>query len=581
MANISTQASGISYIGNAPAGDTSTSAPFAVSGAGFNTPRDGFSVGFWYAQRFVPAALNDSALIISYGKVPGAFNLNTDVNAGWAIYLDDNSNIKMGLSIDGTLNLEPDSVASAGNVRCGLERNAVDANPDFIDNFTRGMTLPGHIDGWNHFTWTYDPSGSGVVKCYFNGGLVDQRDMLGQKPNQPDFHGQMMSVFGGLVGDWDWTDDDIFDEHGALTDLFYFSRALNEKEVKYIAYHGIADAPAIPIASGLVGGYIAGQDTASGIIGGYIQGQTDVSGIVGGYIVGSIASSGLLGGYISGINSPMSGIIGGYIVGSTASSGLLGGLLLGADIGSGLLGGYILGGLSGNLEFDAVFSVSVMAAQDYDAITQISQTINDDFDAKVVVFEDECLPLVAIETPSESVSGLAPPFDQYFVGKASGLQNKTITKTRWRFGDFTPPVEVSESGAGCYPVSHTFAQSGFFIVKFEAIDSDGVHASATRIVNAASGIDPVLIALSGIPQAGNAALVVDFTTTIASTPIGVSVLNKLLDFDDGQTTISLNPTHSYTELGVYNPIWCVRDSRGVVWCDSLQPGLDLFTSGGG
>jgi hypothetical protein len=580
MANLDVKASGISYIGNAPAADTSTSAPFAVSGAGFNSPRDGFSVGFWYAQRDAPASILDSALIVSYGKVPGAFNDNTNVSAGWAVYVDDNANIKIGISIDGTLNLEPDVAASTGNIRCGLERSSVDATPDFIDNFRRGQTLPGHIDAWNHFAWTYDPSGSGVVKCYFNGGLVDQRDMLGQKPNQPDFHGRIMSIFGGLVGDWDWTDDDILDEHGALTDLFYFSRILTEKEVKYIAYHGIAAAPVATVASGLIGGYIAGQNTASGLLGGYIRGQTDASGIIGGYIVGSTASSGFIGGYVSGINPPASGLLGGYIAGSTAGSGLLGGLILGSQTASGLLGGYILGGLSGNLEFDGIFNVAVITAQDYDAITQILQVNNEDFDAKVVVFEDECQPIIDIQVPVNNISGLAPPFNQYFIGKASGVQNKTITKTRWRFGDFTPPVEVSESGAGCYPIIHTFAQSGFYIVKFEAIDSDGIHASATRIINAASGISPVFIALSGIPQAGNAALTVDFTTTIASTPPGVSILTRLLDFDDGQTTIALNPTHTYNELGVYNPIWCVRDSRGITWCDSLDAGVDLLTSGG-
>lgn len=240
----------------------------------------------------------------------------------------------------------------------------------------------------------------------------------------------------------------------------------------------------------------------------------------------------------------------------------------------------MLGGLEGLVEFDAGYTVQIMAAKDFDTQLHILRTSEADFDAKIVIFEDEIGPLVDIPVPAVTVNGLAPPFNQYFVGKASGQQDKIIVKTRWTFGDLTPAVEVAESGAGCYPIQHRYAASGFYIARFEAIDSDGQHGSATRIINAASGIDPVIITLSGVPRSGDAALIIDFTTTVDTSPPGVSIVAKLLRYDDGQSTISFSPTHVYSEPGIYKPIWCVRDSRGVIWCDSLEAGSDLLESGG-
>jgi hypothetical protein len=375
------------------------------------------------------------------------------------------------------------------------------------------------------------------------------------------------------------------------------------------------------VTSGVIGGYVRGQDTGSGIVGGFTRGQDTGSGLFGGFMPGGVESSGLFGGYVSGVVfgdgtvggwirglDDVSGIMGGYMLGvdvgsgsiagyirgqevgsghfggmifaSEVSSGVLGGLMFASDQASGVFGGFMLGGLQSNFEFDAGFTVDVLAAKDFDAQLEIAKTVASDFDAKVVIFQDEIPPLVDIIIPDASVSGLVPPFNQYFIAKASGQQGKTINSTKWTFGDFTPTETVAESGAGCYPVQHMYASSGFFIAKFEAIDSDGMHSSATRIISAASGIDPVLISLSGVPRSGNAGLIVDFDTDINILPPGVSVSTQLLHFDDGQTTIAFSPTHNYTQPGTYKPIWCVRDSRGVIWCDSLEAGNDFLESGG-
>jgi PKD repeat protein len=232
--------------------------------------------------------------------------------------------------------------------------------------------------------------------------------------------------------------------------------------------------------------------------------------------------------------------------------------------------------LAGGEDFDVYYIVKALAAQDFDGQLEATTTLFSEFDAHAVVFQEEAPPLVDIIIPGQTVTGLVPPFNQYFIGKASGTQNKTIASTKWDFGDFSPTQTVSESGAGCYPIQHNFAASGFYVVRFTATDSDGISNSAVRFVNAASGIPESLISLSGVPQIGQAALSVAFSTKIEALPPGVSITSKLLTFDDGQTTISLNPTHEYPEPGIYRPVWCIRDSRGFIWCDSLDPGIDIL-----
>jgi PKD repeat protein len=88
------------------------------------------------------------------------------------------------------------------------------------------------------------------------------------------------------------------------------------------------------------------------------------------------------------------------------------------------------------------------------------------------------------------------------------------------------------------------------------------------------------VSLSGVPRSGPAGLIVDFETNVDIVPENVSIVSQLLSYGNGQSTISFNPTHVYTEPGTYKPIWCVRDSRGVIWCDSLEAGNDFLLNGG-
>jgi hypothetical protein len=569
------RSSGIIY---AASPTTNPISPYVASGVDFQDPGNGFSVGLWMVRRGVTGS-SDANVVLAYGVLdPDRTEATTQDNAGWAVYVDSVQGVKMAISVDGSLHLSNAPIAGANDGMVvagpGGSTSAYQSESPFED-FKKGAFQGGSMDGWQHYMWTYDATNN-LLSCYQGGVLVDQKVAPGSIQNPQDPTARLMTFMVHQESDTStpWA---FGSAHAAvnqlITDVCYFSRALTAQEVAYIAYNGIDSVPATT-TSGVVGGFVHGQDTGSGIIGGYSRGQDDASGIIAGYLTGGNIGSGMIGGYVSGVVFG-TGNIGGLILAGSVASGIVGGYLQGSTEASGLMGGFMLGGLQGNFEFDAGFDVSVLAAEDFDAQIEITKTVFSDFDAKVVVFQNEQPPLVGIVIPGSTVTGLAPPFNQYFIGKASGQLGKTITSTRWTFGDLTPSETVSESGAGCYPIQHMYATSGFYIAKFEAIDSDGLHASATRIINAASGIDPVLVTLSGVPRSGDAELIVDFTTNVDILPPGVSVSTQLLQFDDGQTTTAFNPTHSYTQIGTYKPIWCVRDSRGFLWCDSLEAGNDL------
>lgn len=587
--DLGVQCSGVTYKGTSLLTGPLTPA-FAISGVMFDSPQNGFSIGFLMAKRDVPGA-NTAEALLSYGIMGSNSVTDTTINfnRGWTILTDQNSDTKMVMSIGGHGYYANTSNGSqSGQIVCGThEADSIFEDNTRFNNYGFGHSKPPRLDFWGHYCWTYDPTFK-ELKCYVNGQEVDRKttkfdvDPLnngpasGLNPIVPvNPAARMLTFFShSNASPWDFSSTSLNDESSVMTDVFYFSRTLTDAEIRYISQNGIDSANGTAV-SGIIGGYILGSEQASGIIGGYQRGQDSSSGIIGGFNFAAESSSGIIGGYVSGIiffNDMVSGIVGGYIRGYDIGSGIIGGYISGTEQVSGIIGGFVIGGLFANMQFDGGFTVQGFAAKDFDSQLVIRKATTADFDAKLIIFQAETGPLVSIVTPASTVSGVTAPFNQYFVGAASGTQGKSIVQTRWTFGDLTSAVSVAESGAGLYPVQHYYAGSGFFIAKFEAIDSNGIHGSDTRIINAASGITPVVISVSGVPRSGNAALTVDFTTVVENLPPGVAVNASLLSFDDGQSTITFNPVHIYTEPGQYRPVWCVRDSRGVFWCDSLESG---------
>jgi len=588
--DLNIQCSGVSYTGtSAPA---VTNPPFMVSGVSFDSPLNGFSVGFLMAKR--GSAATTPHILMAYGLLGSNTNVSTTVNLdrGWAIVTDTGNDTKMVMSIGGNGYYDNTSNgAQSGQIVCGsFEADGIYEDLKRFDNYRWGTPKPPRFDFWDHYCWVYDPTPKELI-CYINGQEIDRKathsafdpynggPASGLNPAIPANPAARIISFLGHqnASPWDFSTQNLVDFQSIFTDVFYFSRALTNSEVRYISQNGIDSAHGTT-ASGVIGGYIVGSNIASGLAGGYVRGKDTGSGLIGGYNFGAFAGSGIIGGYCSGVLflTDTSGIIGGYIRGKDSGSGIIGGYIKGSDSASGIIGGFILGSIASQMQFDGSFTIQAFAAKDFDSQLTIRQSNTSDFDAKLIIFQAETGPIVDIIVPGTTKYVTGAPFNQYLIGAASGTQGKSIVQTRWTFGDLTPAMSVAQSGAGLYPIQHAYQGSGFYIAKFEAIDSNGIHGSATRIINAASGIDPVIVSLSGVPRSGSAALTVDFTTTVDILPPGVAINASLLNFDDGQSTITFNPANVYTEPGNYKPIWVVRDSRGFIWGDSLEAGNDLL-----
>lgn len=614
--DLGVQCSGVSYSDVQTGAAPNRIAPFMASGSVFNDPNAGFSIGFFKKRKDITAN-GRSDVLIAYGIVPAAdSNATVNYNYGWCIETDSVENVKMVMAKpSGNMLLDGATVSASrsGQIECGVfgegGRILDDLRPFERQNL--GDHAASRLDAWTHYCWTFNPTDK-YTRCYMNGQLVDMVDSPSgvQIPILPS--ARYLTFFLHSQAPWVFDNVNTNDYTTVMTDVFYFTRALDEPEVRYIALNGIDTANGTE-TSGIIGGYIHGSNLGSGLIGGYSRGLEYGSGLIGGFVPGGTLGSGLIGGYVSGIifatdtiggfargldygsgiiagyivganvgsgmiagyihgTNTASGLIGGYVTGGFGGSGTIGGFIFANATASGLVGGFIIGGLQGSMHFDTGFVVEAMSAKDFDAQLEIAKTTSADFDAKLVIFQDESVPLVNIIIPSTTVTGLVPPFNQYFIGVASGQQGKTITQTKWNFGDFTPTVSVSESGAGFYPTQHRFTQSGIMMVKFSAIDSNGLHNSAIRIINIASGVTPIHMSISGVPRSGSTALTVDFQTRIETVPNNVSVITQLLDFDDGQSTTSFNPVHSYSEPGIFKPVWIIRDSRNVIWSDTLESG---------
>lgn len=563
--------SGLTYAGDAPVNASNAIAPMAASGTDFENPNDGFTFGLWLSPRGIVSS-NSSKMIASYGPTPASASNTAWVDASWALVLDELEDIVFYLSKDGRL--PTDSSSSEELVtRCQIRRGNFAPSNGF-DVHREGVYGGPHIDSLQHLIFSYDRTNN-IVKGYLNGEQVTRAAV-----DPSGFHTPLSAdsrfisfLTPQQANPWEFGVS-LDDPDSIIFEPFYMNRSVSDNEARFIALRGISE-PVTTTVSGRIGGFVAGQDFASGVAGGFVRGVDTFSGVVGGFLDAVDARDGTMGGYMAGQDFG-SGHMGGFLAGSDEVSGVVGGYVRASTQTSGTMGGYVQAGLLGNILFDSVFSVKSLATADFDASIQISSSNSQDFDAQIQVFRAEVPPVVTIETPNEDISGVLTPLSQYFVGRAVATSGRTITKATFTFSDFSSQVPVAESGNHLFALTenHVFPESGIYVVRFSAIDSEGQHASAIRVVNLASGIDPIRIALSGIPEAGNAPLDVQFTQTQETVPPGVGVVANLLDFDDGITTISLNQIHRYTEPGIYRPIWIVRDSRGFIWSDSLTVGVN-------
>lgn len=546
-----------------------TISPFAVSGSAFNSPDNGFSVGLRVITNKVRTT-NEPIMV--YGVYPRS-NQNIPQDLGWAVAIDSDEAIKFILSEDGAISTSVTTInaTTSGAAIVGLSTKRYGATAPAAPPARYGYCEPSQPQGFNHYAFSYNSTLSKIT-AYFNGEPIDEKDVDHvHVPALPE--NRMITFFNPLSSLWTFSTTK-FPHDLAITDVFYMSRALSTEEVRYIATSGIGLATPVT-TSGIVGGYLdaLGVDYASGVVGGYIHPLVYTSGIVGGFTEGTPATtSGIVGGYIHPL-AYASGIFGGYIEARGVASGIVGGYSQGLAYTSGICGGFINGGASGILNFDAFYTVLYLNAEDFDALLEIQRRTFYEFDAKLQTYQVELAPSSTIITPDATVTTTAP-FTQYFVGSGTPYQGKTITQATWDYGDLTSQQLGIPSGTDVYVRTHSFTKTGLFRTIFKVFDSDGLVGSDSVSINTTDGADLPDVEMTATPQDGNAPLRVQFTTSVTNVPAGVTIKTSYVDFGDGQHTLRNNPSHVYSEPGVYTPRLVVLDSRGFLTTDTLLIGVN-------
>lgn len=582
------QASGITFLGNEP-GVNQVMTPFAVSGVSFDTPNSGFTVGMWVCTREAITGADDFVPLMSYGPIPNTGTLTTFQDSSWCLFYDELEGIRMILSGDGFMYLDPSANTARNNqVNVGMHRaHGAIRDPLGVPVHKQGGVIqPAHIDGWQHVMFSYDHNNGssngqkGFITAYLNGEQVDR-----QFTQPSGFHvpripeNKLISFLIAPTSPWTWPTalNDPDPANVIIATPFYMSRAVTAPEARYIAMLGFSP-PTGTLTSGICGGFMDGIDSTNGTCGGFMDGLDTTSGVCGGFMDAAFYASGVCGGYIEVSESATtSGIVGGYMRGMDITSGICGGFMHGADSNYGLAAGYMAGSVSGIERFDAKYTVSSINAVSFNSQLHLFRSNDSSFNAQIQLVEAIQPPDCAIIIPARDVSGVNVPFNQYFIGSGHAIPPKTIQKAEWYFGDMNGHHLSFPSGTNgdLFPISHVFSQSGFMIVVFSVLDSDGIRCSHSRIINLASGVAPVWTTLSGVPRQGTAPLNVQFTQRFEQIPPGVSIDASLLDFMDGQVSVALNRGHIYNTPGSYLPTWVVKDSRGFFWSDALPNGIDL------
>jgi len=464
---------------------------------------------------------------------------------------------------------------------------------------------------WNHFAVVHTAGGDGdgkYARIYINGELA------GTSTN-PSWDSIFPPYFLTFFNNHDeWSDNQW---RGAVKDFVFYNSAKSASAIEALYDTGIflittetsGGYSATGEPSGVIGGYYQGRArtsgevtygesygqvlggftegwayTESGVVGGYYQGRSVTSGesvygtsygqVLGGYMSGVYGISGIVGGYFDAFGR-QSGVVGGYVHGYLVESGVIGGYTFGVYEASGtVLGGFINGALPGSGVGDGSFTVKGIGTANFDAQLEVQSTYRGDFDAFVEVYKAEQPPSGIILHPETTVVG-TPPSSIWFLGSGTVYNNKTIDKTIWNFGDLSSEeLGVASGTDGAYATTYTYESSGLYIASFRVIDSNGLTGNGTRIINLADGCPLPDVELTASPKSGNAPLTVDFDYSITNIPEGVTITSTILYFGNNNSTLKPDTNYTYTEPGIYTPVLCVLDSRGVITCDSLTIGVN-------
>lgn len=142
--------------------------------------------------------------------------------------------------------------------------------------------------------------------------------------------------------------------------------------------------------------------------------------------------------------------------------------------------------------------------------------------------------------------------------------NDSIITYNWNFGDGVTATQKN-------PV-HAYSTAGLYTITLFVGDNSSMDGETIQILMTVPYPATCVAAatyLEGTPSAGN----FPFTFTDASTLADNStVISAVWNFGDGNTSTSLNPTHTYTTAGTYNVSYTIAtslgcNSTGYLWVD--------------
>ncbi|MCF8275564.1 MAG: PKD domain-containing protein [Flavobacteriales bacterium] len=150
--------------------------------------------------------------------------------------------------------------------------------------------------------------------------------------------------------------------------------------------------------------------------------------------------------------------------------------------------------------------------------------------------------------------GTAIPFTDASVPFGSN----TITDWNWDFGDGTTSTQQNPT--------HTFSASGIYTVSLEITSSDGCAVTSSQDITVYE--NPVADFTFNEACEGD---ITDFWN-VSSIGIG-TIINQTWDFGDGNTSTVLNPSNTYSNLGVYDVQLTVTTSDGCIGSVTQQVGM--------
>ncbi|MHA1325621.1 MAG: PKD domain-containing protein [Candidatus Helarchaeota archaeon] len=171
-----------------------------------------------------------------------------------------------------------------------------------------------------------------------------------------------------------------------------------------------------------------------------------------------------------------------------------------------------------------------------------------------------CVPIAFLSPVAEAGVDQIVNEDQivYFSSLGSSDPDGYITTYYWDF--------VDGGTYGPYP-THTYTQSGVYLVTLTVTDNDGLTGSDTMTVTV-NNVPP--IAVAGDDQEVIVGELVQFDGSGSiDTPSDLPLLNYYWDFGDGTTGIGIKPSHRYIEIGEYTATLTVIDDDGASSSDTL------------